>query len=63
MPCASSEERTMDLEALYPLIRSLWVVWFFLLFGGILAWVLWPKNREKLESHANIPLRDEPPTR
>jgi len=53
----------MDLEALYPLIRSLWLVWFFLLFGGILAWVLWPKNREKLESHANIPLRDEPPTR
>ncbi len=53
----------MDLLALYPLIRSLWVVWFFLLFGGILAWVLWPKNKDRLESHGSIPFRDEPPTR
>lgn len=51
----------MDIETLYPLLRSIWVVWFFLLFGGILTWVLWPRNKQKLESHGTIPFRDDPP--
>lgn len=49
----------MDWISLYPLLRSLWVVWFFLLFGGIVAWTLWPSRRRRLEEHGAIPLRNE----
>jgi cbb3-type cytochrome oxidase subunit 3 len=49
----------MDLVELYPLLRSLWTVWFFALFVGIVAWTLWPKRKTQLEEHAQIPLRDD----
>ncbi len=48
----------MDLIEFYPLLKSLWVVWFFLVFTGIVAWALWPSRRRRLEEHATIPLRD-----
>ncbi|MCS6891716.1 MAG: cbb3-type cytochrome c oxidase subunit 3 [Rhodovarius sp.] len=41
------------------LFSTLWVVWFFLLFIGILVWVLRPSQRRQLERHADIPLREE----
>jgi cytochrome c oxidase cbb3-type subunit 4 len=49
----------MDLIALSQAARPLWVVWLTLLFLGIVAWAFWPKNRERLENHGAIPLKDE----
>ncbi|EFH09597.1 cbb3-type cytochrome oxidase subunit 3 [Pseudoroseomonas cervicalis] len=51
----------MDLIALYPLLKTAWVVWFFVLFGFILIWVLRPGKRQSYEALASIPLRDEAP--
>ena len=42
-----------------PLIRSLWVVWFFVLFIGMLWFVLRPSKKQHFESQAQIPLRDD----
>jgi cytochrome c oxidase cbb3-type subunit 4 len=51
------------LLSIYPHLRALWVVWFFLLFIGMLAWVLRPSKRAAYEEAGAIPLRDEPPAR
>lgn len=48
----------MDWIAIYPALKSLWVVWFFLVFAGIVAWALWPSRRSRFEKHATIPLRN-----
>ena len=40
-------------------LRQLWVVWLMLLFGGIVAWVMWPRRKQELERHAHIPLEDD----
>lgn len=47
------------LLAHYPTLRTLWVVWFFLLFVGIVVWVLRPSRRRHYEHMAEIPLRDD----
>jgi cytochrome c oxidase cbb3-type subunit IV len=49
------------LIALYPTLKALWVVWFFLLFLGMLAMVLRPAKRRHYEALADIPLRDDAP--
>lgn len=49
------------LLSIYPHLRALWVVWFFLLFLGMLALVLRPSKRDAYEKAGAIPLRDEPP--
>jgi cytochrome c oxidase cbb3-type subunit 4 len=49
----------MDLVALQPLFSSLWVVWFFALFVGILVYVMAPKRKRDYERAGDIPLRDE----
>ena len=36
-----------------------WLVLVIILFVGIVAWVFWPKNRQRLEQHGRIPLEDE----
>jgi len=46
----------MDFEALYSLVSSLWVVWFTLLFAGIVVWAYRPSRRKAFEAHGNIPL-------
>ncbi len=40
-------------------LRSLWGLWLMVLFLGIVAWAFWPKNKDRLEHHAAIPLRDD----
>lgn len=47
------------LSDLLPLFRTLWVVWFFVLFLGMLWFVLRPSKKEHFESQADIPLRDD----
>lgn len=41
------------------LFNALWVVWFFLLFGGILAWVLRPSKRAAWEQRGSMIFRDD----
>lgn len=48
----------MDWTAIYPVLKSLWVIWFFVLFSGIVVWALWPSRRDRLQEHSNIPLRN-----
>jgi cytochrome c oxidase cbb3-type subunit 4 len=46
-----------------PVLRSLGVVWFFVLFLGMLWFVLRPSKKQHYEAQADIPLRDDPPAR
>jgi cytochrome c oxidase cbb3-type subunit 4 len=47
------------LSDLLPLFRTLWVVWFFVLFLGMLWFVLRPSKKKHFEAQADIPLRDD----
>ncbi len=35
------------------------LVYFVILFLGVLVYALWPKNRKRFEDAANIPLRED----
>jgi cytochrome c oxidase cbb3-type subunit IV len=48
------------LIALYPTLKALWVVWFVLLFLGVLVFVFRPSKRQDYARAAAIPLRDDP---
>lgn len=41
-----------------PTLRSLWVVWFFVLFLGMLWFVLRPSKKAYYQAQADIPFRD-----
>ncbi|MBR0652339.1 cbb3-type cytochrome c oxidase subunit 3 [Roseomonas terrae] len=43
---------------LLPLLRSLWVVWFFVLFLGMLWFVLRPSKKTYYQAQGDIPFRD-----
>lgn len=47
------------MDAFIEHLRSLWVVWLMLLFGGVLFWTLRPKNKARFDDAANIPFKDE----
>lgn len=49
----------MSLVETYPWLRSLWTLWFFLLFVGIIAWVMWPGRRAAWDKLGRIPLQDD----
>ena len=49
----------MSLIELQSLLSTLWVVWFFILFGGIVIYVMRPSKRQHFASLADIPFRDE----
>ena len=49
----------MDIHDVYAILRSLWVVWFLLLFLGIVGWAMWPANRRRFDDLGRIPLRDD----
>jgi cytochrome c oxidase cbb3-type subunit 4 len=51
----------MNLVALQSILSTVWVVWFFVLFVGMLAFVLRPSKRQQYQSLADIPLRDDAP--
>ena len=50
----------MDLVKLQSILSTIWVVWFFVLFIGMLVFVMRPSKRQQYQSLADIPLRDEP---
>ncbi len=47
------------MEDFLSLMRSLWVVWFMVLFVGVAVWAYWPRRRSDMEDHGRIPFRDE----
>lgn len=47
----------------YPWLRSLWTVWFFLLFVGIVISVMRPSRRERWNALGLIPLHDGAPSK
>lgn len=49
----------MDLVALQPLFSTLWVIWFFVLFIGILLRVLAPSRKREFEQDGQIPFRED----
>jgi len=49
----------MDLFRLHEILSTIWVAWFFLLFAGILIWVLRPGSRDAARRHAEIPFRND----
>ncbi len=49
----------MDFAAVFEMLRTFWVVWFFALFVGIVVWVMWPSRKSRLERHGRIPLDGE----
>ena len=51
----------MDLLKLQSVLNTLWVVWFFVLFLGMLWFVLRPSKKKHFEAQADIPLRDDRP--
>ncbi|MFC7473370.1 cbb3-type cytochrome oxidase subunit 3 [Dankookia sp. GCM10030260] len=49
----------MDPIRLQSLLSTIWVVWFFVLFLGMLWYVMRPSKKQHFASLADIPLRDE----
>ncbi|MGE0424727.1 MAG: cbb3-type cytochrome oxidase subunit 3 [Reyranellaceae bacterium] len=43
-----------------PYLRSLWTVWFFAVFIGLVISALLPKRRAQYDHTARIPLNDDP---
>jgi|GEM_PF-1627959 len=50
------------LAANQSLLSTLWVVWFFVLFTGIILYVMAPWRKRRYERAGDIPLRDDPPS-
>ena len=48
----------MSIEQIHGLLQTAWVVWFFVLFTGIVIWAMRPSRREKFEQARLIPLRE-----
>jgi len=40
-------------------ITTFWTPLFFVIFLGVLAYALWPSNRETFEDAARMPLRED----
>jgi cbb3-type cytochrome oxidase subunit 3 len=49
----------MDIVKLHGLLATLWQVWFFVLFLGIIIAVLRPGKRRYYQEQGLIPFRDE----
>jgi cbb3-type cytochrome oxidase subunit 3 len=52
----------MDLDRLHSILSTIWVVWFFVLFTGIIAYVMRPSKRQQYRRLGDIPLRDDAPS-
>lgn len=37
------------------------LIYFCAIFAGVLVYALWPKNKEKFDAAARLPLEDEAP--
>ncbi|PIW27291.1 MAG: CcoQ/FixQ family Cbb3-type cytochrome c oxidase assembly chaperone [Rhodobacterales bacterium CG15_BIG_FIL_POST_REV_8_21_14_020_59_13] len=48
-------------EALASFAQTWGLLFFFAVFIGVLVYALWPKNREKFDAAARMPLNDDAP--
>jgi cytochrome c oxidase cbb3-type subunit 4 len=52
------------LASLQSVLSTIWVVWFFILFTGVIIYVMAPWRKREYERAGDIPLRDDlPPSR
>lgn len=49
----------MTLEGIVEFLRSLWGLWLMIFFLGIVFYAFRPKNKGRLESYGDIPLKDD----
>lgn len=49
----------MTLDGIVEFFRSLWGLWLMIFFLGIVFYAFRPKNKKRLESYGDIPLRDD----
>lgn len=52
----------MSYDAVANFAQTWGVVYFALLFAGVLTYALWPRNQAKFEAAARLPLEDEDAT-
>ncbi|PHS26452.1 MAG: CcoQ/FixQ family Cbb3-type cytochrome c oxidase assembly chaperone [Robiginitomaculum sp.] len=50
----------MNYEDVAKFAQTWGLVYFALLFGGIVLYALWPGNQKQFDEAARIPLEDEP---
>ena len=46
-------------EQFAAIAQQLGVVFFMTIFLGVVAYAIWPKNREKFDAAAEIPLKED----
>lgn len=49
----------MDYQTVSQFAQTWGLVFLVVLFGGVLAYALWPRNRKKFEKAARMPLEDD----
>lgn len=49
----------MSLDQIVEFFRSLWGLWLMIFFLGIVFYAFRPKNKDRLQGYADIPLRDD----
>jgi cytochrome c oxidase cbb3-type subunit 4 len=49
----------MDYDSLAAVARTYGLLYMLLLFGAVLAYALWPRNRKKFADAARIPLKED----
>lgn len=49
----------MDYETISSFARTYGLVYLTVLFVGVLAYALWPRNRKKFDDAARIPLKED----
>lgn len=49
----------MEYESFTAVARTYGLVYLVVLFVGVLAYALWPRNRKKFEDASRIPLRED----
>lgn len=49
----------MALDQIVEFVRSLWGLWLMIFFLGIIAWAFLPRNKDRLESYRDMPLRED----
>ena len=47
------------MDALYPTLKTVWLVWFVALFVFIVARAYWPSRRHELEARGRIPFAED----
>jgi cbb3-type cytochrome oxidase subunit 3 len=43
----------------YGWILSLWQLWLVIVFVAIVAWVFWPKHKQRIERQGEIPFKND----